>query len=231
MIVNYRHKFIFLKTRKTAGTSIEIALSQFCDSNDIITPITDEDERTRQEMGFRGPQNYNLPLRSFGFSDWLTWLGQGRRKRYFNHASAPFIRDHVGEKIWNSYFKFCFERNPFDKAISRYYWSTKEPRPEISGYLQSARSDLLSNWNIYTINDRIAVDFVGRYESLGTYLKMLQHRLGLPKEIVLPRAKSRYRQNRAHYSQILNSEARARVEIVCAREMAALGYCWSESAE
>ncbi len=56
MIVNHRHKFIFLKTRKTAGRSIEIALSQFCDSNDIITPITDEDERTRQEMGFRGPQ-------------------------------------------------------------------------------------------------------------------------------------------------------------------------------
>ncbi|MEL6382956.1 MAG: chondroitin 4-O-sulfotransferase, partial [Cyanobacteria bacterium J06626_18] len=30
MIISHEYKFIFLKTRKTAGTSIEIALSKFC---------------------------------------------------------------------------------------------------------------------------------------------------------------------------------------------------------
>jgi hypothetical protein len=229
MIVNHKYKFLFLKTRKTAGTSIEIALSQFCDGNDIITPITNEDERTRQELGFRGPQNYNMPLRSFSRSDWLSWLKTRRRKRFFNHASAQFVRANIGDEIWKSYFKFCFERNPFDKAISRYYWSTREPRPEIAAYLESAPAKLLTNWDIYTIDDRIAVDFIGRYESLSHHLVMLREKLALPREIDLPRAKGGYRNNREHYSKILNERARARIENVCAREITALGYCWSDS--
>jgi hypothetical protein len=39
MIVSHKYKFIFLKTKKTAGTSIEISLSRYCDEDDIITPL------------------------------------------------------------------------------------------------------------------------------------------------------------------------------------------------
>ena len=224
MIVNHKYRFIFLKTRKTAGTSIEIALSQFCDSKDIITPIWKPDESVRRELGFRGPQNYDLPLRFRG----LTWFNTERHKQFFNHATAQFIRDNVGINVWDSYFKFCFERNPFDKAISRYYWKICEPRPDIADYLESAPTRLLSDWDIYTINDHIAVDFIGRYESLHEDLAIIRDKLGLDKQIILPRAKSGYRNNHEHYSRILNAKARARIEIVCAKEIAALDYRWSE---
>ena len=36
-IVNHKYKFIFVKTRKVAGTSLEIALSKFCNKNDILS--------------------------------------------------------------------------------------------------------------------------------------------------------------------------------------------------
>ena len=55
MIVSHEHKFIFLKTKKTAGTSIELALSQLCGPDDIITPLTQIDEALR--AGGRGAQN------------------------------------------------------------------------------------------------------------------------------------------------------------------------------
>ena len=47
MIISHAHKFIFLKTKKTAGTSIELALSQLCGPDDVIPPITESDETLR----------------------------------------------------------------------------------------------------------------------------------------------------------------------------------------
>ena len=38
-IISYRHKFIFVKTVKTAGTSIEVHLAAKCGPKDIVTPI------------------------------------------------------------------------------------------------------------------------------------------------------------------------------------------------
>jgi len=56
MIISHKHKFIFIKTRKTAGTSIEIFLSQFCGKADILTPIG-EGEELRKEQNMAS-QNY-----------------------------------------------------------------------------------------------------------------------------------------------------------------------------
>lgn len=230
MIINHKHRFIFLKTRKTAGTSIEIALSRCCHDNDVITPISEEDEQERRRLGLRGPQNFNFPLRTYNTADWRAWLRKGRRKRFYNHAEAALVLNGIGKATWDSYFKFCFERNPFDKAISRYYWSTRDsnPRPAIGAYLKSAPVRLLSNWDVYTLNDEIAVDFVGRYEQLERDFATIKERLGLPGDLSLPRAKGGHRAERAHYSQVLDAAARARIEVVCAKEIAEFGYRWSE---
>ena len=42
MIISHKYKFIFIKTQKTAGSSIELYLSRFCGKDDIIIPMTDE---------------------------------------------------------------------------------------------------------------------------------------------------------------------------------------------
>ena len=228
MIINHKYKFIFLKTRKTAGTSIEIALSQFCGDGDVITRIHKESEPMRQELGFRGPQNYDVPLRFYKKIDWLQLLFSQKRKRFRNHSKAIYIKENVSEEIWNSYFKFCFERNPFDKAISRYYWSTSEPRPGIYNYLSSAGIKYLTNWDIYTINDQVAVDFVGRYENLTDDLEVVAEKIGISSTLELPRAKSGYRKSREHYSKVLDTQSRARIELICAKEIMALNYSWED---
>jgi hypothetical protein len=44
MIISHDHKFIFIKSKKTAGTSIELALRPLCGREDIIAPVREEDE-------------------------------------------------------------------------------------------------------------------------------------------------------------------------------------------
>ena len=120
MIVSHQHSFIFLKTMKTAGTSVELVLSQICGPDDIVTPIREEHLRVGH-----GPRNYRLPRndRSFvsgirlslGFerdSDWL----------FRNHMPAAQVRAVLGEEIWNAYRKVTVVRNPFEQMISRYRW-------------------------------------------------------------------------------------------------------------
>lgn len=232
MIINHQHKFIFLKTRKTAGTSIEIALSQFCGPNDIITPITPEDEHKRQELGYRGPQNYDIPLYRYRLSDWLALMSKREPKQFFNHAPAWFVRQYLGKKIWDSYFKFCFERNPFDKAISAYYWYSQNSEESIESYLSlHAKKHHLTNWHIYTLNDKIAVDFIGRYERLDEDLCTALQQIGLPGEIVLPRAKGGVRKDKSHYSRMLSPAARAQIERICAKENNAFSYEWVDNTQ
>jgi hypothetical protein len=47
VIISHKHRFIYIKTRKTASTSLEIALSAFCGPDDILTKFSDADEVIR----------------------------------------------------------------------------------------------------------------------------------------------------------------------------------------
>ena len=102
MIASHRHRFIFLKTRKTAGTSVEIALSKVCGPDDIITEISPEDEALRRAAGGLPPQNFASPPQP--------------RKAY-NHMGAKATRDLVGAEAFDSYFTFAIERNPWDAGV------------------------------------------------------------------------------------------------------------------
>jgi hypothetical protein len=50
-IISFSHNFIFVKTRKTAGTSLEVHLAQQCADDDIISPIY-------PETSVHKPRNY-----------------------------------------------------------------------------------------------------------------------------------------------------------------------------
>ena len=228
MIISHKYKFIFIKTEKTAGTSIEIALSEFCGPNDIITPITRPDEMIRKSMGYRGPQHYLAPLFSYGPRDLAFFVLKGKKKkRYYNHINATEIRKSIGDDIWKNYFKFCFERNPWDRVVSFYYWcNKKEPRQTLREFIDSNKSFRLRKrgYHAYTIDGTIAVDKICRYENLDEEMKDLTDRLNLPKIPVLPRAKSNIRLDKRHYRKILNDEEKKIIEKMFEKEIRLFGY-------
>jgi hypothetical protein len=217
MIISHKHKFIFLKTKKTAGTSIEIGLSKFCGPDDIITRISPPDEEIRSSLGYPGPQNIMSAPRFWKAS----------RKIFYNHQPAWHAKKRVGKKIWDSYFKFTIERNPFDKAISRYWWDTRsmDVRPDISTFLASCPAKRLSNWPVYTIADKLAVDYVVRYEAMEEGLSEIGKMLGIgPIELV--RAKGVHRSDKSPYQEVLTGSDRKLIEQICSREIETFGYTW-----
>lgn len=226
MIVSHKHKFIFLKTRKTAGTSMEIALSEFCGDDDIISPISPEDEVLRQERQFRGPQRHYLPLRQYRPLDWAHLLLRGERGIHFNHSPAQLLRQRLGSQMWDSYFKFCVERNPWDKAVSLYYYMTRDctSRPTLLKFLTGVSQQRLSNFGIYSIDQEVAVDYVARYEDLANEVPRLAERLGLSGRLILPEAKRGIRKDRQHYSELMGPAERDIVSRVCAAEIKLFNY-------
>lgn len=103
MIVSHRYRFIFLKTRKTAGTSIEVALSRLMGEADIITPIGREDEAVRSQLGYRGPQNFLVSPLRYGVEEWRKLIFERHRTKFYNHIPAREAKRFLGDRIWNSY--------------------------------------------------------------------------------------------------------------------------------
>lgn len=229
MIVSHKHKYIFLKTNKTAGTSIEIALSRYCGPEDIITPVSPEDEVLRREVGGVGPQNHLAPLSDYGFRDYRKLLFGKRKLRYFNHMTATRAKALLGDEIWQSYFKFCIERNPWDRVISHYFWRTRKDtseQPTIMEYLESPMVQKLKRkgLGLYTIDGELAVDRVCLLENLSEDLESVRVQLGLPEPLELPRAKSQYRKDKRSYRDILGEPEKEKIAELFADEIRLFGY-------
>ncbi len=226
MIISHKHKFIFLKTRKTAGTSVEFALRTLCGPDDIITPIGDEEGI---KMGLP-PQHYAYSP-PFLSRDWLYWLHNRLKDNsaptnFYNHIPGWRVRRRVGEDVWNSYFKFCFERNPWDREVSLYFFRRGRHKfaDSFDGHLKTVRRRKLRNWEIYTEKNRTSVDFIGRYENLEMDLKLALQRCGVNWTGELPHAKGRFRTDKRHYREFYDDWSRDLIANIYRREIECFGY-------
>lgn len=124
MLLSFSHKFVFVRARKVAGTSVEKVLSCLCSGDDIVPPMIVVDERTRQRLGgFSG--NYgrsrlvekqyakmvcDLPLEQ------LAKLAPPS-SRYSPHMSLAEIASVSGQSL-EDFRLIAVERNPYGKVIS-----------------------------------------------------------------------------------------------------------------
>ncbi|MCB0324434.1 MAG: hypothetical protein KDD69_12715, partial [Bdellovibrionales bacterium] len=147
--------------------------------------------------------------------------------RFYNHMPAAAIRDLVGRKVWNSYFKFCVERNPWDRAVSCYFWRKQEdPSRSLEEFIDHGGLELLKmrGRDVYRIDGQVVVDFICRYEQLEEDLEKVRLQLGLPESIQLPHAKSTFRTDLRSSQELLVPRHVQRIQEEFADEIELLGY-------
>jgi hypothetical protein len=168
MLISHDKKFIFLKTKKTAGTSVEIFFQEYCLPPKMVGMTEANGDHTRTDaivsehgvVGYRGKRHPS--------------------KKLFNHMSAFEVRAY-DPKAFEAYFKFTNIRNPFDKVVS-FFWHLHRNDPNVKDADFSAVRDAFINWvaksgvkprdqDVYRIDGKFIADFYIRYENLQSDLE------------------------------------------------------------
>lgn len=219
-VISYEHKVIFLKTRKTAGTSVELWLSSIAGADDVHTGMDPSDERLRETLGGR-IQNENIPRSRYRPVDFARELRAGGRLKFVSHMPAPDVRRYVGERTWGSFLKVTIERDPYDRAVSMYRFKTRglaDP-PGIDEFLRRFPAYKLANAPIYTIGREVVADVVLDYANLADDVGVLQRSLNVP-QTQLPRAKSFNNTPAREGVPALGIEGRRIVDMICKYDLA-----------
>jgi len=225
LIISHEYKFIFIKTGKTAGTSIEVFLSQFCENDDVVTPIYPrvESHVARNFKGLWNPFPELIENRDHGVGAVIDLLSCNR---YFNHMSARIIKNRISAEIWDSYFKFCVERNPWDKTLSHYHMINDRSGGSMTFENYLNRGKFCMNYPKYTdSNGNLLVDEVIKYELLMDELARIFGELGIPFAGSLGvRAKSEHRKNSRPYQEVYSREQMDVIARAFATEIQMHGY-------
>jgi|688.fasta_scaffold141069_3 hypothetical protein len=170
MLVSHKHKFIYIKSIKTAGTSTEIFLEPYCVTNVLESHGREMIQTNEGIIGTRMNQH-------------LAEISE-----FYNHMPPYKIKNSIGEETFNSYTKIINIRNPFDMMVSHYYF-----KPTFDLYSNSEMSfeDYLLKTNVVEdlskkyrdlmyIEDEFIVDEIVRFENLEEDIFKLLDKLELP---------------------------------------------------
>lgn len=165
MIVSHRHKFIFFAVPKTATHTIREALREHKGPEDW-----------EQQVLF-GTQSLPIPE--------IARIQHG-------HISVQHIRPHLDPEIWESYLKFGFVRNPFDRFVSTCFFLNRGNErfaEQAVRFMKRAlalprfRQRVLvkpQNLQLSDADGELALDIVGRYETLQQSYDEICERIDIP---------------------------------------------------
>lgn len=156
MIISSEKKFIFIKTMKTAGSSIEVYLAKQNLGTSIVTP------------------QFPLVPEHIG-----SYAGG-----FFDHCPAASVRDWMGETSWNSFYSFCVERDPWEKVLSLYSMLKSRGRKDAENFDSWLEQKIFPiNYPIYideNNQNKIIVSRVLKYENLSSELSDIFLELNIP---------------------------------------------------
>ncbi|HSO81671.1 sulfotransferase family 2 domain-containing protein [Thiocapsa sp.] len=180
MIISNSNRFIFIHLHKCAGSTITNLLSPHSRWNDIELGVTTLGEAVQRPYQ--------------------------QRFRLWKHAGADLVRGVLGEKLFGSYFKFAFVRNPLIRVVSFYtfiqklhrhpseqvrnmvgQWPISEALRDSADFPEFIRHPRFVEPSMSRLltesadpDARVLVDFVGHVERFDHDIATVFDRIGLP---------------------------------------------------
>ncbi len=216
MIFSNRFQYLFVHIAKTGGTSIKDHLKR---------------HRWRDPLAW--PQLLCANLSAV--------FGHRLGVKFPRHARAVAAKEMLPRALFESLFKFCFVRNPWDLQVSAFHhiqneqsglvraqgletfeaylrWSL-DPRRPYNYFVNPLNQPMLDS--ITDLNGDVLVDFVGRFECLAEDWQGISERIGLPVRD-LPRRRAS--KQRKPYAKYYDAQLRELVREHYARDIEAFGY-------
>jgi hypothetical protein len=199
MIVSHSKRFIFIKTRKTAGSTLQKAFAEACAPGDILISSS--------------------PL----LPAWASEPAELDSREV--HAGKDWISERYPRE-WGEYTKISVERHPLDKIVSLYWWRVrgrKQPVP-FREWFDSTPDHFFSCFDLYGDKaGRIVVDQVILFEDLQAGYEQACRALKL-ESVPLGQEKSGFRPNSDSTDKYFTASMLTRVEDIFQREISAFGY-------
>lgn len=205
MIISHKHKFIFFAIPKTGTHSLRHALREHMGPDDV------------EQVGLFVQKRFSFPeLKDFTSG----------------HVSVNQIRPVLGERIFNDYFKFAFVRNPFDRFVSYCSFMSRDTgafaaRPK--EFMKHILTQLKPNEHllykpqcefVVDQNEKLAVDYVGRNESMQDSYDEVCLKLDIPATKLGTVNSSRHRP----YMEYYDDEIHSLVSDVYSKDINMFGY-------
>lgn len=197
VLVSHKYKFIYIKNKKVAGSSVESFFGRYCLDPSLPYAYTDQIDERIDSFGIIGRRL------------------QGKGDKWVSHKTAIEIKKELGEDKFNRYFKFCVIRNPWDKVVSHYFWMSgwaklyNQPYPTFKEFVKKYNNEAY-NWSIHTLFNKPICNFFIRFENLKEDIKTVCKKLKINDSSVLqlPTHKSTFRPSTLHYSKMYDNETK-----------------------
>jgi len=163
----------------------------------------------------------------------LTVHSDGHHYKY-KHAGIDYYIKNLENHC--EYFKFAFTRNPFDRALSKYFHHFY--RPTVGTIAEKKASKLNFNewvlqgglgmfrqqFDYIYMNGNLGIDFIGRFENLQQDFNIVCDKIGIPHSQLPHVNKSKHK----HYTEYYDDETREIVEQKYAKDIEYFGYKFGE---
>lgn len=201
MIVSHRHKFVYVRTQKTASSSLILSLLPHLGKDDVCIPVNG-----------RG-KNWN-PEWSKEFEHWP--------------VEAAITKGFLDRVAMTEYTVWTVERNPWDKTVSHYLYHKnhdfmKPPIRSFRDYID--RGNYPSDFWRYCYKGNMVCDWVGRYENLSEVEQFLGKLMSRDFRI---EHKEKVAEDRKPYQDYYDPHSLRRIGVAFAQERRAFGYDYGD---